>query len=134
MRKETAIMFRNESTARFRALLLGAALCALFAAAPPARAAAVQLDSGNHDIFQDGRKVGEIFVPAREPGATFYVEHWVLFADYIYPNRQLSVVTTIKASRLHYASEEEFFARVAWGPGYRYVRVESYDTDQLPGK
>ena len=126
-------MFRKENGARSRKRLLCAALCALFALAFPLPAAA-QLDPGNHDVFQDGRKVGEIYVPAREPGATHYVEHWVLFSDYVYPNRQLSVVTTIKASRTHYGSEAEFFARVAWGPGFRYVRVESYDTDQLPGR
>ena len=127
-------MLRTDTAARFRKLLVSATLSVLFALALPATAAAVQLDPGTHDVFQEGRKVAEIFVPGREPCATFYVEHWVLFDGYVYPSPQLPVVTTIKASRLRYASEEEFFARVAWGPGFRYVRVESFDTDQLPGR
>ena len=132
-------MFRTDTAARFRKLLVSAALSALIALALSANAAAAQLDPGAHDVyqrdeFQNLRKVAEIFVPAREPGATFYVEHWVLFDGYVYPSPQLPVVTTIRASRLRYASEEEFFARVAWGPGFRYIRVESFDTDRLPGR
>jgi hypothetical protein len=40
----------------------------------------------------------------------------------------------IKASRQTYSSEEDFFARVAWEPGFRYVRVDATDTDTLPGR
>ena len=132
-------MFRTDTAARLSKLLVSATLSTLFALALSANAAAAQLDPGTHDVyqrdqFQNERKVAEIFVPEREPGATFYVEHWVLFDGYVYPSPQLSVVTTIKASRLRYASEADFFARVAWGPGFRYIRVESFDTDQLPGR
>jgi hypothetical protein len=42
--------------------------------------------------------------------------------------------TTITLAREKYASEEDFFARVPWGPGFRYVRVDCLDTDQLPGR
>ena len=145
-------MFSINITARLRQLLVYPSLALAFALAltvPPTsvRAGAatvvrpgwlvtgiapVQVDPVNHDIFQDGKKVGEIYVPDREPGATNYIEHWVLFSDYIYPNRNLPVVTTIKASRFHDASAEQFFARVEWGPGFRYVRVEAFDTDKLP--
>ena len=128
-------MLRTDTAARFRKLLVSATLAALFALAVPATAAAaVQVDPTQYVVFQEGRKVAEIYVPWREPGTTFYVEHWVLFPDYVYPSPQSAVVTTIRASRLRYASEADFFARVAWGPGFRYIRVESFDTDQLPGR
>ena len=93
-----------------------------------------QIDPGNFDIFQNGRKVGEIFVPARAAGQTNYVEHWVLFSDYVYPDGDLSLNTKIKAGRKTYTSEEDFFARVPWGRGYRYVRIDATDTDTLPGR
>ena len=100
--------------------------------------AQAQLDPGIHDVFQTNRfgervKAGAIFVPRRESGTTNYVEHWVLFDNYVYPSPENPVVTTISASGLSYQSEEEFFARVAWGPGFRYVRVDCFDTDKLPG-
>ena len=113
--------------------LFRASLSAILAIAfaLPAQA---QIDPGNFDIFQNGRKVGEIFVPARAAGQTNYVEHWVLFRDYVYPDGDLSLNTKIKASRRTYTSEEDFFARVLWGPGFRYVRVDVTDTDSLPGR
>jgi hypothetical protein len=107
------------------------AMIMALALAVPAKA---QLDPGDFDIFQNGRKVGEIFVPARSALQTSYVEHWVLFSDYVYPDRDLSLKTKIKAGRQRYASEEDFFARVPWGRGYRYVRIEATDTDTLPGR
>ena len=118
------------------------AICSLvviFATLVLAIPAQAQLDPGLHDIFQtDGFgnqvKGGEIYVPWREAGTTNYVEHWVLFDNYVYPSSENRVVTTIRPSRLSYQSEEDFFARVAWGAGFRYVRVDSTDTDKLPGR
>lgn len=96
--------------------------------------AAAQIDPGNFEIVQFGQTVGEIFVPAHEPGQTVYVEHWVLFRTYTYPDGDRWLRTKIKAGRKHYTSEEDFFARAPWGPGYRYVRVDATDTDKLPGR
>ncbi|HVQ37438.1 MAG TPA: hypothetical protein VMS31_07895 [Pyrinomonadaceae bacterium] len=56
----------------------------------------------------------------------------MLWDNYIYPSATAPVVTLIKSSRCKYVSEEEFFARVKWKPGFRYVRVDSTDTDRLP--
>jgi hypothetical protein len=100
------------------------------ATAGPARAA--QLDPGTHDVFQNGRKVAQIFAPERTADETSYVEHWVLFDSYVYPNRSLSLVTEIRPSRDSYASLEDFFARVAWGPGFRYIRVAAFESNSLP--
>ena len=101
--------------------------------AGPARG---QLDPiGGYWIIQENRVAGEIYVPMRDPGATHYVEHWVLFNNYVYPGgSDPGMVTTIKVSRHSYENEADFFARVPWGPGFRYVRVDCVDTDQLPGR
>ncbi len=86
-------------------------------------------------IRQNGIRVGEIFVPDQERGAINYVEHWVLYDNYVYPNiDKPSLVTTIEAVRNDYESEDDFFARVPWGKGFRYVRVDCTDTDKLPGR
>ena len=86
-------------------------------------------------IRQNGIRVGEIYVPDRERGATQYVEHWVLYDNYVYLNKDNpSLETTIEAVRHDYESEEDFFARVPWGKGFRYVRVDCTDTDKLPGR
>ena len=116
-----------------KAVTLGSclALVCAFTLAPKAKA---QLDPGNFILLQNGRKVGEIYVPQREPGAINYVEHWVLFSDYEYPGKDPSLVTTIVAGRTSYESDEDFFKRAPWGEGFRYVRVDSTDTDKLPGR
>jgi hypothetical protein len=93
-----------------------------------------QIDPGNFVIVQNGKIVGEIFVPQRNAGQINYVEHWVLFRDYVYPDSDLSLVTKIKTGRQRYTSEADFFARVPWGPGFRYVRIDATDTDVLPGR
>jgi hypothetical protein len=93
-----------------------------------------QLDPGDFVIVQNGKIVGEIFVPQREVGQTNYVEHWVLFRGYTYPDADLSLVTKIKPGTQRYTSEADFFARVPWGSGFRYVRIDATDTDVLPGR
>lgn len=93
-----------------------------------------QLDPGNFNIIQNAKTVGEIFVPQRKTGQINYVEHWVLFPDYVYPASNRSLNTMIKASRQRHVSEKDFFARVPWGMGYRYVRIDVTDTDILPGR
>ncbi|MGH9768201.1 MAG: hypothetical protein ACREAB_12265 [Blastocatellia bacterium] len=89
-----------------------------------------------YEIFQNGIKTGEIYVPDRDLKAVHYAEHWVLFNNYVYPGRDPELVTTIRVGRGRggYESEADFFARAPWGPGFRYVRVDSTDTDKLPGR
>ena len=139
MKTETKIAKKN---VLLRAGMKTKAICSLvailftFALAIPAQA---QVDPGTHDVFQKDRfghwvKAAEIFVSPREPGATNYVEHWVLFDNYTYPSANNPVQTMILQSPRSYTSEQDFFARVAWGPGFRYVRVDCIDTAQLPGR
>src|SRR5262245_23281577 len=111
-------------------LAVHCAVCALMLALP----AGAQLDPGEFEIFQDGTKVGEIFVPDRTAGQTNYIEHWVLFSEYIYPGGKHSRQIEIKSSQRSYASVDDFLARVPWGPSYRYVRIEATDTDKLPNR
>jgi hypothetical protein len=96
--------------------------------------ASAQLDPGNFEIRQNGRKVGEIFVPARAAEATSYVEHWVLFDGYVYPGEDSPATVRIKDSARRYASEADFFARVRWEQGFRYVRIDVTESDRLPGR
>jgi hypothetical protein len=106
------------------------ALVLLLTFAMPAHA---QLDPGFHDIRQGGHVVGQIYVPARAAGATSYLEHWVLFSAYVYPSGGRDAVPTeIVASGSSYASERDFFARVPFAAGSRYVRVQSVESAALP--
>jgi hypothetical protein len=140
MKTENTIATKNMlSSASMKAKAVCSLVAILFtlALAIPAQA---QLDPGTHDVFQIDRfgnrvKSAEIYVGPRDPGATNYVEHWVLFDNYVYPSADNPVVTMIVPSRrANYASEQDFFARVAWRPGFRYVRVDCIDTAQLPGR
>jgi hypothetical protein len=101
-----------------------------------AKPARTQLDPiGGYVIIQDNRVSGEIFVPQRDPDATHYVEHWVLYSNYIYPgSSDPNMLTTISVGRRSYENEADFFANVPWGSGFRYVRVDCTDTDRLPGR
>jgi hypothetical protein len=112
-----------------------ASVIAIIATLALAKSTPAQLDpTGGFEIFQNGVKAGEIFVPSRDLEAVNYVEHWVLFNNYVYPGKDPELVTTIKVARRGYANEADFFARVPWGQGFRYVRVDSTDTDKLPGR
>src|SRR5262245_19046688 len=120
-------------TLSFLAITL-VALTIIRASAIPASA---QLDpSDGYDVFQNGIRVGEIYVPERDPKATQYVEHWVLYNSYVFPSSdQPELKTEIRlAQKSSYESEADFFARAPFGPGFRYVRADCTDTDRLPGR
>ncbi|MET7419490.1 hypothetical protein [Dactylosporangium sp. NPDC005555] len=81
-----------------------------------------------HEIFHaDGTKVGEIFV-ARRPGASVYVEHWVMYPGYEYPDR------IRPAAVQRYGGEQDFLDHVPFGPGYRYVRWDVVERGTIPGR
>lgn len=129
-------LFSIKARTKAKAICSLVAILVTLALAIPAQA---QFDPGLHDIFQiddsgERVKVGEIYVPQREPGATNYVEHWVLFENYVYPSAEARVVTIIRPSQRKFVSEEDFFARIPRRPGVRYVRVDCTDTDRLPGR
>jgi len=96
--------------------------------------ASAQLDPGMCGIFENGVQVGEIYVP-RWASESLYVEHWILYPNYVYPNARNGVhVEIVPEPNAKYTSEADFFARAPFGPGYRYVRVTSNDTGLLPGR
>jgi hypothetical protein len=81
-----------------------------------------------HELFHaDGQKVGEIYV-ARAPGASTYVEHWVMFDSFEYPD------VIRPAEDQPYTSEQDFLARVPFGPGYRYARWDVAEQSRIPGR
>lgn len=129
---------RRCELSRFRIHIAGATLL-VFAAAVVAtvlhlaQPADAQLDPGNFDLIQRGTKVGEVYVPPREPGQTTYIEHWVLFPNYTYPSpvsRQGLRLVALRRPR--YTSEEDFFRNVPWGEGYRYVQITANESTSLP--
>jgi len=81
-----------------------------------------------HEIFHaDGTKVGEIYV-ARRPGAAVYIEHWVMYPGYEYPDR------IRPAAVQRYQGEQDFLDHVGFGPGYRYVRWDVVERGTIPGR
>jgi len=98
--------------------------------------APVQFPDDQHLIYQNERQVGEIYSPGNDIKATRYVEHWVLYDGYVYPGKDQKQAPTMirSASKSDYESETDFFARVPWGAGYRYVRVDCTEYDNLPGR
>jgi hypothetical protein len=98
-----------------------------------------QLDSGDgkegaaFDIYQREMKVGEIYVHWRQPEAARYDEHWVLFPEYVYPGpKNLEPVRIVPRAKSPYASAEDFFRRVEFVRGSKYIRVIADEYDQLP--
>jgi len=110
------------------------ALVALNVSKASAISTSAQMCAGIYAIIQNGIRVGEIYVPERNPKATQYVEHWVLYNSYVYPSPDQShLKTEIRVEKqIGYESEADFFARVSWVPGYRYVRVDCTEFDKLP--
>jgi|SRR5215469_15252034 len=85
-----------------------------------------------YKIYEDGVQVGEIYVPQWGISSR-YDEHWILYPNYVYPSPRTGVrAEIVPEPHSSYASETDFFARVPFGPGYRYVHVTSEDSAQLP--
>jgi hypothetical protein len=119
---------RFNGSGRFALALVAAALALL--SVVPAQA---QLDPGNFDLYQNGEKVGEVFVPPHVSTET-YVEDWVLFPRYSHPGSDTRVITTIVPVFARYMSESEFFARVPWGEGFLFDRASADESAKLPGR
>jgi hypothetical protein len=126
----------NRAWLKMTLSFLAVALVALTVVKASAVSPRAQLDPGFFNIFQNGIRVGEIYVPERDPGASRYVEHWILYNSYVYPSRELpELKTEIRVSQKSaYESEADFFARAPFGPGFRYVRADCAEFDRLPGR
>jgi hypothetical protein len=115
-------------------LLLAAAVAAAAGLAPaPARA---QLVPWKYFVYEydpaNGANtiVGEVFREDRDPGS--YTEHWVLYPEYVYPNDANRVVVTLQPAESTYRDAADFFARVPWSHGSRYVKSTCQDGTTLP--
>jgi hypothetical protein len=92
-----------------------------------------QTDPSLHLILQNGVQVGEIYSPPRADQG-LYVEHWILYPNYVYPSADNGIKTEIVPAPIatNYKSEADFFARAPFGPGYRYVHVLCNDSTHFP--
>lgn len=79
----------------------------------------------SYGIYQNEELVGEIMRVDDDPNE--YVEHWVLYPEYVYGEE-----LTIVPSQTYYGSLDGFFDRVPWAAGSRYVRTECFDGTSLP--
>ena len=114
-------------------ILPTAAALALAVFSTPSHA---QLDGGTFaiDLYENGKLVGEVYVPDRAPGQTQYYEDWVLFPDYQYPGPRFVGTLKIIAdpTKRPYTSESDFFKNVPFAPGSKFVRVFSQESTSLP--
>jgi hypothetical protein len=111
------------------AAALAAAAVLLGTSSAPAQ---MPVDASSVAIRQHGHVVGEIY---REGDQTdHYVEHWVLFPDYIYPSGVNQVETTLVPGHHAYANAADFLAHVPFEKGSRYVDVDCDDGVSIPGR
>jgi hypothetical protein len=90
-----------------------------------------QVDSGFRVYLWDGQvRVGEVFVPDHLPGATHYEEHWVLYKGHQYPgaNNLRGLVIKAEPAEIPYRNAEDFFARVPFGKGSKYIHVTATES------
>jgi len=124
---------RKDDIMRRTTLLL--TVLALVAGAALTRA---QVDpSGRIYLYQEGNRVGEVFVEeGRVPLTTLddrteYREHWVLYPKYRYvgPNYLRGLVIKAEPSAMPYTDLADFQRRVPFGPKYKYIQITA--TEQL---
>jgi len=97
--------------------------------------AKAQLDPGDKFyLYENGMRVGEVYVPDRAQGQTEYLEHWVLYPGYMYPGPRFIGTLQIVPSPMEkpYASESDFFQRVPFAAGSKYIRVLAQEYPYLP--
>ena len=104
---------------------------ATLAIAPRARAQC-PTDPDSIAIIQDGEVVGEIY--RIDPDPDHYVEHWVLYPGYVYPDAESGVITELRPGYRTYRNLDDFYARVPFEKGSRYVKVDCLDGTTLPGR
>lgn len=112
---------------KVRTLLAGAFLL-LTLATLPTRA---QLDPTLRIyLIQNGVRVGEVFVPARDFKATKYMEHWVLYPGYSYISgggrQNLKIQATNEEPA--YRDLDDFYARVPFAEGSKYIQITAEES------
>jgi hypothetical protein len=103
-----------------------ASLLALSLSPAPALA---QMERGVMGIFQNGKEVGRIYVPARNAKADTYAEYWFLYPDYVYPGQDRpGLETVIVPLKEDFPSLVEFRKTMKFMPGTRAIQVLSHET------
>jgi hypothetical protein len=115
--------------------LFPAVMLALVLAGLLPQVAKAQLDPGLRIyLYENGVRVGEVYVPDRVAGQTQYVEDWVLYPNYLYPGpRFIGALQIVPSpSELPYASESDFFHKVPFAAGSKFIRVSAQEYSSLP--
>ena len=113
----------------------------LIVLAAGASTASAQIDTGilvaadTSILYQNGKLVGIKYVPQHYSGAKLTAEHVVLYANYQASSARNPIRTeVVPAPELQYANEAEFFAKVAFAPGDKYVYVTKTESTKLPSQ
>src|SRR5689334_4638991 len=106
-------------------LLAVAMVCVAFA----------QLDPGTRIyLYENGERVGEVYVPERDAGQATYVEHWVLYPNYRYPGPLFISALQIVPSPTENPHDTQpiFFRNVPFAKDSKYIRVTAEESKSLP--
>lgn len=88
-----------------------------------------QLEHGVMGLFQNGKEVGRIYVPARHSHDDTYVEYWFLYPNYVYPGKDLpGFETVIVPLAEKFSSLAAFRNSMQFEPGTRSIKVLSHET------
>ena len=99
-------------------LLIPAVMALLILTGLLSQNARAQIDPQRIYFYENGIRVGEVYVPDRAPGQAEYLEHWVLYPNYLYPGpRFIGALQIVPSSEKPYASESEFFRTVPFAKG-----------------
>lgn len=111
-------------------LLISVALFCLFSAS----SVRAQIDGGarSYGLYENGVLVGELYREDTDPAR--YAEHWVLYPGYVYPSERNGVALLIRPSLTYYRNLADFFARVPFPTGSRYIMSSNLDGTALPGR
>ena len=120
----------NKNVAKLSAIVAALLLVALLAV--PRAHAQLEPTKVSFGVYQEGALVGEIY--REDTDTRTYKEYWVLYPGYVYPSEKNTVVTTIKPGLSFYSDAKDFFARVPWTRGSRYVSTLCSDGVTLPGR
>lgn len=94
-----------------------------------ASTAHAQLDAGNHVVYQGGREVGWVEVPAGQDPCR-YTEYWFFTADYAYPTLRNGLDLQVEPlAEDPYGSGERFIAAMlALHPDGSWIVSDSVET------
>lgn len=115
-----------------RTLMVAVTMMMLSLVALPRANAQLDYNEASFGIYQRGVLVGEVYRAETDPSN--YVEHWVLYPTYVYPNVTNGIVTTLQPGHTEYRDAKDFLGRVPFERGSRYVTATCNDGTKIPGR